>query len=80
MQPAGVNIERFFKLVIKYPNSSISTIVDDEEIRDKINTIAFKMKLHIPLWLDINNGMNRTGITPNKEAALFYQKIQKSSD
>lgn len=80
MQPVGVNIERFFELVIKYPNSSISTIVDDEEIRDKINTIAFKMKLHIPLWLDINNGMNRTGITPNKEAALFYQKIQKSTN
>jgi len=80
MQPVGANIERFFELVIKYPDSSISTIVDNEKIRDKINNIASKKNLHIPLWLDINNGMNRTGLIPNNEAVLFYQKIEKSTN
>lgn len=80
MQPAGIHIKRFFELTIKYPNSTIATIIDDEEIRLKINTIACKKQLQIPIWMDINNGMNRTGIKPNNEAVLLYQKIEKSTN
>jgi len=80
MQPIGVNIERFFELIEQYPNSSLSTIVDNEESIIKINSAALKKELVISLWLDINNGMNRTGIIPNNEAALLYQKIELSSN
>ena len=80
MQPIGVNIERFFELIEQYPNSSLSTIVDNEESIIKINSAALKKELVISLWLDINNGMNRTGIIPNNEAVLIYQKIELSSN
>ena len=75
MQPVGINIHRFFELMVQYPNSSFSTIVDNEEIILKMNTLASEKKLQVSLWLDINNGMNRTGITPNNEAVLLYQKM-----
>jgi D-serine deaminase-like pyridoxal phosphate-dependent protein len=80
MQPIGVNIGRFVDLLVKYPNASLSTIVDNEESIIKINAAAIKKQLLISLWLDINNGMNRTGIIPNHEAALLYQKIELSSN
>mgnify|MGYP001007671249 CR=1 FL=1 len=76
MQPVGINIHRFFELMVQYPNSSFSTIVDNEEIILKMNSLASEKKLPVSLWLDINNGMNRTGITPNKEAVLLYKKIE----
>lgn len=76
MQPVGINIHRFFELMVQYPNSSFSTIVDNEEIILKMNSLASEKNLLVSLWLDINNGMNRTGITPNKEAVLLYKKME----
>ena len=75
MQPVGINIHRFFELIVQYPNSSFSTIVDNDEIMLKMDTIASEKKPKVSLWLDINNGMNRTGITPNNKAVLLYQKM-----
>lgn len=80
MQPVGINIHRFFELIVQYPNSSFSTIVDNEEIMLKMDTIASEKKLMVSLWLDINNGMNRTGITPNNKAVLLYQKMTLSAN
>ena len=80
MQPVGINIQRFFELIVQYPNSSFSTIVDNEEIMLKMDSLASEKKLQVSLWLDINNGMNRTGITPNNEAVLLYQKMALSNN
>ncbi|MDB4016236.1 D-TA family PLP-dependent enzyme [Flavobacteriaceae bacterium] len=80
MQPVGINIHRFFELIVQYPNSSFSTIVDNEEIMLKMDSLASEKKLQVSLWLDINNGMNRTGITPNNEAVLLYQKMASSDN
>ena len=80
MQPVGINIQRFFELIVQYPNSSFSTIIDNEEIMLKMDSLASEKKLQVSLWLDINNGMNRTGITPNNEAVLLYQKMALSNN
>ena len=80
IQPVGINIHRFFELIVQYPNSSFSTIVDNEEIMLKMDSLASEKKLQVSLWLDINNGMNRTGITPNNEAVLLYQKMASSDN
>ncbi len=45
-----------------------------------MDTLASEKKLQVSLWLDINNGMNRTGITPNNEAVLLYQKMALSNN
>ena len=34
-----------------------------------------KSRIKANLWLDINNGNNRTGISPTNEAALLYKDI-----
>ena len=80
MQPTGRNIQRFFELIKKYPNSKFSTIADDKEIIVNINSYAVKENIIIHLWLDINNGMNRTGIIPNEEAAYLYTYMNSLSN
>jgi len=78
MQPVGVNIDRFFNLTSRFPNSKFSTIVDCEKIIQEIAKIAEAKNTYVHLWLDINNGMNRTGVLPNNEAFGLYQKIEMS--
>jgi D-serine deaminase-like pyridoxal phosphate-dependent protein len=80
MQLTGSNINRFIELMQKYPKSSFSTIIDNEESVIKFNTAASKKGIKVSLWLDINNGNNRTGINPNNEATLLYKKIDGSSN
>ena len=74
MQPTGFQIERFFSLVEKYPGSSFSTLIDCGSILYQIADKAQKFNRIIHLWLDINNGMNRTGIEPGTEALELYKR------
>ena len=75
MQPAGPAIERFFRLKLKFPNTKFSCITDTEEIISQIADAAVKHGLETSLWIDINNGMNRTGIAPDEKAASLYELI-----
>ncbi|MGI9552200.1 MAG: D-TA family PLP-dependent enzyme [Aurantibacter sp.] len=76
MQPVGANIQRFFGLVRKYPDSKFSTLLDSFKILDEIAVMASDEKKIISLWMDINVGMNRTGISPNAEAIKLYESIE----
>ena len=78
MQPVGPNIDRFFSLIAEYPNSTFSTIVDDRQIIEQIAETAEGKGIQVSLWLDINNGMNRTGIQPNAQAVELYKNLYKN--
>lgn len=73
MQPVGVDIDRFFNLIKEYPDSTFSTLVDNLDIAGQIAGAARKKNLQVRLWLDINNGMDRTGICPGPEALELYK-------
>ena len=75
MQPVGANIYRFFKLIETYPETTFSTLVDAHAIIDEIAKIGAANNRMVPLWLDINNGMNRTGVLPGKEAVELYRAL-----
>ena len=68
MQPVGINIRRFFTLIKSYPNSNFSTIIDNSTSLYQIIAVGQKNNIIVDLWVDINNGMNRTGIIPGKKA------------
>ena len=78
MQPVGPAIRRLFEIKKLYPHSIISAIVDSENIIRKISAYAQQQGLGINLWLDINIGMNRTGIAPGPEALALYSLIAAS--
>ena len=75
IQPVGPNMERFFQLKQSFPGIKISCIADSEEVILKLSEMALKTGLITNVWLDINNGMNRTGIKPGQQAFSLYKKI-----
>lgn len=73
MQLIGPNLERFKELVAHYPKTEFSSIVDDAFAASELNRIFADLSTGI--YVDLNMGMNRTGITPDKALALI-QHIQ----
>jgi D-serine deaminase-like pyridoxal phosphate-dependent protein len=75
MQPVGPNLIRFFELKRKYEETKISCIADSEEVIIQLSDMARKTGLETHVWLDINNGMNRTGVAPGEKAIRLYERI-----
>jgi D-serine deaminase-like pyridoxal phosphate-dependent protein len=75
-QPVGPNIRRFFSLVKKYPDIKISCIADCGEVIKELSENAVRHQMKASVWLDINVGMNRTGVTPGKTAVKLFNMIE----
>jgi D-serine deaminase-like pyridoxal phosphate-dependent protein len=75
MQPVGPNLERFFRIKQEFKDLKISCIADNEEIIIQLSDMARKTGMETHVWLDINNGMNRTGIIPGKKALRLFNRI-----
>jgi len=78
MQPVGPNIGRFFELILKFPHTQFSTITDNQDSLSEIEKMAKTKGKSVRLFLDLNVGMDRTGIEPGKEAAELYKNIADS--
>ncbi|MFH0840980.1 MAG: D-TA family PLP-dependent enzyme [Bacteroidota bacterium] len=76
-QPAGPNIRRFFDLISAFPKTRLSCIADSEEIIMRLSDAATTRKKQISVWLDINVGMNRTGIVPGENALKLAMLITR---
>jgi D-serine deaminase-like pyridoxal phosphate-dependent protein len=78
MQPVGPAIPRFFALQRAFPATSFSAIVDSEDVIREVASAAAGMGAHACLWLDVNSGMNRTGVAPGAEAGRLYRLIHRT--
>ncbi|WP_264535370.1 D-TA family PLP-dependent enzyme [Flavobacterium sp. N1736] len=74
-QPVGVKKERWISLIQKYPNINFSTIVDNLESAKALHEIAKKNNLILTIYLDLNSGMNRTGISIHKDWSILIDEI-----
>ncbi|KQX15030.1 D-TA family PLP-dependent enzyme [Flavobacterium sp. Root420] len=80
-QPVGVKKERWISLIQKYQETNFSTIVDNLESAKALNEIAGENDLKLTIYLDLNTGMNRTGISISEkwddliEAILLLKNI-----
>lgn len=72
-QPVGPKIQRFITLLKNYPNTGFSCLVDNINAAKHIADTAFDNNLTINVYIDLNVGMNRTGIAPGPEAAELYK-------
>ena len=75
MQPAGIQIRRLFQLMETYPETSFSTLVDNSDSVEQIKKEGSLRGVSMHLWLDLNNGMNRTGIIPGTKAVNLYKSM-----
>lgn len=76
-QPVGPKVQRFLSLLQTYPQTRFSCLVDNEEAATRIAKAATEAGFTVPVFIDINAGMNRTGIAPGRLAVALYQSIAR---
>ena len=76
-QPGGPKLERFIRLVQKYPSTKFSCLVDNIFSANNMNAEALKNNVSFDVYLDLNVGMNRTGIKPGEAAIELYKACGK---
>lgn len=62
-QPVGTNVNRLTQLVATFESSSFSCTVDHRAAAKNISDIFSKTGLKASVYIDLNTGMNRTGVT-----------------
>jgi D-threonine aldolase len=75
-QPIGPKIKRFTNLVTSYPGTKFACLVDNEEIAEQLGASVSERNLCVQVYLDLNVGMNRTGIGPD-DALSMYGRISE---
>lgn len=62
--PVGPNLERIVRLAQMYPQCQFTVTADSDAPMKALSAAASKGNVTIGVMLDVNVGMNRTGITP----------------
>ena len=71
----GPNQQRLLRLISTFPETAFSTLVDDFETAQSLSQAAAEAKVEIPVYLDLNVGMDRTGIAPGPAAEALYGQL-----
>jgi D-serine deaminase-like pyridoxal phosphate-dependent protein len=71
-QPVGPKLERFIELVKTFSETQYSCLVDNNAAAEHISKAALKNDIIIPVYIDLNVGMNRTGIKLDEGALELY--------
>lgn len=75
-QTVGPNIRRYFELQKKFSGVSISCLVDSEEVAAELSEMSAVFGIPAKVWIDINNGMDRTGIAPGNKAVQLFRILK----
>ncbi len=70
-QPTGPKINRFVAVIKKFTGTRYACLADNIEAAKAMAEVFDSNGLQVPVYLDINLGMNRTGIAPEHAAALY---------
>jgi D-serine deaminase-like pyridoxal phosphate-dependent protein len=71
-QPVGPKLNRFVDLLRAFPGTLFSCLVDNIIAARQMSLLFESNSLRIPVYIDLNVGMNRTGIAPGPEAVRLY--------
>ena len=77
IQPVGPNVGRLLTLIERFPATRFSTIVDDASAARAIAAAAAARGISVPLLVDLDVGMGRTGI-PVDAAPELYRVIAET--
>ncbi|HEV3411448.1 MAG TPA: D-TA family PLP-dependent enzyme [Puia sp.] len=76
-QPVGPKAGRLVQLIRRFPATLFSCLIDHPDAAAAMAKVFDDAGLVVPVWLDLNVGMDRTGIAPGPEAvALFKQALR----
>ena len=72
----GPSIIRWFELMDRFPESRLSVTVDSEAALSQLESHARKREKQVDLFVDIDNGMHRTGIDPERAHPLIISIVE----
>ena len=72
-QPIGPKAVRFAELIRRYPSTTFSCLIDNEEAARSMAATFAAAGLTVPVWVDLNVGMDRTGIAPGEGAKRLWE-------
>jgi len=75
-QPIGPNIERFIALQKQYPLSRFSCLIDNETTAQLLAAQSLPAGLQSDVFIDVNVGMDRTGVLPARVLNLYAKANQ----
>ncbi|MCC8426343.1 D-TA family PLP-dependent enzyme [Mucilaginibacter sp. UR6-11] len=70
-QPTKAKLDRFIQLIDSYPDTAYACLVDNKLSAKIISETAVVSRIVISVFIDLNVGMDRTGIHPNMAVDLF---------
>jgi D-serine deaminase-like pyridoxal phosphate-dependent protein len=76
-QPIGPKVERLVALIQKFPNTQFSCLIDNSAAAKAMARVFAAAGLVVAVWLDINVGMDRTGIAPGPAAVQLYREAME---
>ena len=74
-QPTEIKLQRFIALVKNFPRTNFACLVDNSASAHLFAQKAAEAKITLHVYLDLNVGMNRTGIVPGEAALALYDAI-----
>ncbi len=78
-QMVGPNCVRVARLAAKFPRTRFGVIVDHPLSLKELSSAVAAAGQTIDVYMDINCGMNRTGIAPGPDARDLYREIATSA-
>ena len=72
-QVNGPKIKRLISLIKKYPDTKFSTLVDTNDNAQTLSRLFKEAGLTADVYIDLNVGMNRTGIAPENAMNLYRE-------
>ncbi len=72
-QPVGPKLQRFIAVMKKYAATKYSCLTDNIAAANEMSEAFAANDLVVPVYLDLNVGQNRTGISPEHATELYVQ-------
>jgi D-serine deaminase-like pyridoxal phosphate-dependent protein len=74
-QPVGPKANRLLIVVQQFPATRFSCLIDHMSAAKSLSDLFYSFNIRFPVYIDLNVGMNRTGVTP-ADALTLYQQAQ----
>lgn len=71
-QPVGPKVNRLLKVIEKFPLTQYTALVDDPSAARAIGLVFAKANKTLPVYLDLDVGMHRTGVAVDDGASALY--------
>lgn len=71
-QPHGPKVDRFVKVILTYTATRYACLTDNQDSATKMAAVFSASELTVPVHIDLNLGMNRSGIKPGEAVISLW--------